>query len=327
MGLYDRDYGRDDQNPYQSPGNPWDRAGRSPWDQAGKPPRSMTTILIIINVAVFLISMLFADNGSGERPFDILRFFGFVPETLFKPWMWWQFLTYGFFHDLNSIWHIVFNMMMLFIFGRMVEARMGRFEFLRFYLASIIAGGFIGAIAGLAKNSLFAAAETNGQLAPSAPNIGASGGVLALVVMFACYFPQQELFLWGIVKMKAWVLASICVGMDLFGALYSFTGGETTTAFTVHLAGAGFALAYHYGHWNLGWLSFSSAPDIRGRMAQRSRKMKLKLHDPDRKLRKEADEADRLLGKIHEHGESSLTSSERKLLERYSRRQREKRDH
>ena len=50
-------------------------------------------------------------------------------------------------------------------------------------------------------------------------------------------------------------LASICVGMDLFGALYSFTGGETTTAFTVLV---GFALAYHYGHWNLGWLSFSS---------------------------------------------------------------------
>ena len=54
--------------------------------------------------------------------------------------------------------------------------------------------------------------------------------------------------------------------------------------------------------------------------------MKLKLHDPDKKLRKEADDADRLLAKIHEHGEESLTSSERKLLERYSRRQREKRN-
>jgi hypothetical protein len=54
--------------------------------------------------------------------------------------------------------------------------------------------------------------------------------------------------------------------------------------------------------------------------------MKLKLHDPDRKLQKEADDADRLLAKIHEQGESSLTASERKLLERYSRRQREKRD-
>jgi membrane associated rhomboid family serine protease len=318
MGLYDRDYGRDDHNPYQTSQTPWDRVQK---------PRSMTVTLIVINVVVFLVSMLFAGNGSGNgQSFDILRFFGFVPKTLLEPWMWWQFLTYGFFHDLGSIWHIVFNMIMLFVFGRMVENRMGGSEFLRFYLMSIIAGGFIGAITGLVMNSPPAAAEAGGQIAMAAPTIGASGGVIALIVMFACYFPQQELFLWGIVKMKAWVLAALCVGMDLLGSIYSLAGGETTTAFTVHLAGAGFALAYHYGHWNFGWLSLSSAPEIRGKMRQRSRRMKLKLHDPDKKLQKEADDADRLLAKIHEHGEGSLTSSERKLLERYSRRQREKRN-
>lgn len=315
MGLYDRDYGRDDQHPYQTS-----------WDRVQK-PRSMTVTLIIINVAIFLISMLFFDNGSnGGKSFDILRFFGFVPTTLFEPWMWWQFLTYGFFHDLNSIWHIVFNMAMLYVFGRVVESRMGGTEFLRFYLISIIVGGFIGAITGLVMNSMPGGADASDAAQLATPTIGASGGVLALVVMFACYFPQQELFLWGIVRMKAWVLAALCVGMDLVGSLYALSGGETSTAFTVHLAGAGFALAYYYGHWNFRWLSFASAPDIRGKMRQRSRRMKLKLHDPDKKLRKEANDADRLLAKIHEHGEESLTSSERKLLERYSRRQREKRN-
>ena len=52
--------GRDDQNPYQSPGNPWDRikiAGIK------LKPTLLQAILIIINVAVFLISMLL-DNGS-----------------------------------------------------------------------------------------------------------------------------------------------------------------------------------------------------------------------------------------------------------------------
>ena len=196
---------------------------------------------------------------------------------------------------------------MLFIFGRMVEARWDAWSF----FASILLRSLpVVSLVPLPAwpRILFAAAETNGQLALSAPTIGASGGVLALVVMFACYFPQQELF-FGALKMKAWVLASICVGMDLRSAVFIHSG-ETTTAFTVHLAGAGFALAYHYGHWNLCWLSFHRAPDIRGRMAQRSRKMKLKLHDPDRKPRKEADEADRLL-ENSEHGESSLTSSER----------------
>jgi len=85
-------------------------------------------------------------------------------------------------------------------------------------------------------------------------------------------------------------------------------------------------LAYHFLHWNFRWAGVSGLSDMPNRMWHRSRRMKLKLHDPDKKLQKEADDADRLLAKIHEQGESSLTASERKLLERYSRRQREKRD-
>ena len=61
------------------------------------------------------------------------------------------------------------------------------------------------------------------------------------------------------------------------------------------------------------------------RLRQRTRRAKLKLHDPEKKLHQEADEADRILAKIHAQGESSLTRPERKTLERYSRRQREKR--
>ncbi len=49
--------------------------------------------------------------------------------------MWWQFLTYGFVHDISGITHLLFNMVGLYVFGRDVELRMGRMEFLRFYLA------------------------------------------------------------------------------------------------------------------------------------------------------------------------------------------------
>jgi hypothetical protein len=52
---------------------------------------------------------------------------------------------------------------------------------------------------------------------------------------------------------------------------------------------------------------------------------RLKLHDPEKKLRQEEAEADRILQKIHEQGEASLTSAERKLMERYSRRIRDRR--
>jgi hypothetical protein len=125
---------------------------------------------------------------------------------------------------------------------------------------------------------------------------------------------------------KAWVLAVVFVVADLAGAIGVMTsmGPASRTAFTVHLAGAFFALGYYFRGWRLDWLG--ALGDLPNRMRQRSRRMKLKIHDPDRKLREEAIEADRILGKIHQSGESSLTASERKTLERYSRRQREKRD-
>lgn len=102
--------------------------------------------------------------------------------------------------------------------------------------------------------------------------------------------------------------------------------GAANTAFTVHLAGAFFALAYFFLGWNFRQLDFLSIGELPQRLRQRSRRMRLKIHDPDRKIEREAEEADRILAKIHQHGEASLTSSERKTLERYSRRQREKRD-
>ena len=101
--------------------------------------------------------------------------------------------------------------------------------------------------------------------------------------------------------------------------------GSGNTAFTVHLSGAFFALLYYFRHWNLRWLNFGFLSAASERLQQRTRRARLKLHDPEKKLQQEADEADRILAKIHEHGESSLTSAERRALQRYSRRQRDKR--
>ena len=77
---------------------------------------------------------------------------------LFRSWNAWQLLTYGFLHDGPSLevqeqlrrfgeaqdfnpWHLVFNMLTLWFFGRELEALMGRAEFLRFYCAAIVLAG------------------------------------------------------------------------------------------------------------------------------------------------------------------------------------------
>ena len=303
MGLYDRDYGRD---------------APTPWDRAQN-PKSMAIILIVINVVVFFADQVFCTSGTDPYSGEYVKRY-LIPEwaaaghtTLTQPWMWWQFLSYAFVHDTKGVFHLLFNMVGLFVFGRSIEHRMGRFEFLRFYLLAAIVGGIVGAITAL--------------LAGGGSTIGASGAVIACAIMFACYYPNRELLLMFVFPVKAWVLAVIFVVADLAGALGWMSGmGGSNTAFTVHLAGAFFAIAYYFLHWNLSWLAIGGLSDVPRKLRQRSRRMKLKLHDPDKKLEQEAEDADRILAKIHSSGEDSLTSSERKTLERYSRRQREKRD-
>ncbi|TWU45175.1 Rhomboid protease GlpG [Novipirellula aureliae] len=290
MGLHDRDYGRRDT--------------RTPWDRIEN-PRSMTITLIVINVVVFVVNMIFRDQLTSWLAAD--------GSTLYQPWLWWKWLTYGFTHDPLNINHILFNMIGLFFFGRIVEQRLGQQEFLKFYLLAILAGGIIGSLGFLLMNS------------PGGSVIGASGAVVATVILFACYYPNSEVYLMFVLPVKAWVLATFFVVADFAGALgiMSLTGANT--AFTVHLAGAGFALAYYFGNWSFRRLDFDVLTDLPHQMRQRSRRMKLKVHDPDRKLRAESEEADRILAKIHASGEDSLTRSERKTLERYSRRKREQR--
>ena len=299
MGLYDRDYGRNE---------------RTPWDRVEN-PRSFTITLLVINCVVFFADMIL-ELGLEE-------WFSVKSQSLAFPWYWWQLLTYGFLHDTEGIRHILFNMIGLFCFGRAIEQRLGRMEFLRFYLLAIVAGGVIGSVTYLIQGAL-----VGDPLQVTGYTVGASGGVIAIAILFACFYPNQEILLMFVLPVKAWVVAVAFVLFDIAGAIGAATGvgPESSTAFTVHLAGAGFALAYYFRRWNLKWLNFAGVSDIPRRLRQRSRRMKLKLHDPDRKMEQEAAEADRILGKIHESGESSLTASERKTLERYSRRQREKRD-
>lgn len=299
MGIYDRPYGRSEQTP-------WDRVQR---------PRSTTVTLIVITVVIFFVDMILVDRERGSLLSPWLHV---DAGTLVRPWMWWQLLTYGFLHNVNDIWHVAFNMFGLYIFGRIVEQRIGQLEFLRFYLVAIIAGGIVGSLTSLA------AVAAGG---PEHSVIGASGAVIATAILFACYYPHQELLLFFVLPMKAWVAAVAFVAIDLAGAvgLLGALGWGSSTAFTVHLAGVAFALAYYFGGWSLRRLDFSGAAQVRDHLRTRSRRMKLKLHDPDRKIQQEAEEADRILEKIHRQGEASLTAGERRTLERYSRRQREKR--
>lgn len=303
MGLQDRDYSRE----HSFDKGTWGGGG-GPASWLGGNARSITVTLIIINVIVFFADLVFSGNGDGNNTRSVMSdWFAVRGDTLVKPWTWYRFLTYGFVHAIEDIRHVAFNMLGLFIFGRAVENRMERAEYLRFYLAAIVIGGVVASVKAVIPALL------SGDAIVAFPTVGASGAVMAITILFAFYYPDATILFMLIFPMKAWVLAVLFVVMNLFGMI----GGGGPVAYEVHLAGAAWAAAYHLRRWNLRFLNASGLAGI-GEFLTR-RKPALRLHDPEKKLARQEAEVDRILDKIQASGIDSLTSAERKTLERHSR--------
>jgi membrane associated rhomboid family serine protease len=285
MGIYDRDYYRE--------------GGEQPGVRL-QIPQSMVTRLIVINAIIFL-----ADVFSGG---ELTRMFALRVDTLFQPLYWWQFLTMGFLHNTQSLLHIVFNMLVLWFFGRQVERLYGGAEFLRLYLVMVIFASVCWALFG--KFVMHYGEEVRA--------LGASGAVAGVCVLFVLHYPRVKVLLFFVLPVPAWVAALIWVVYDSVGTFRPIGN----VAHSAHLAGMAFAYLYFRYKWNLGKLMpwrFSLASVKPG--------PRLRVHDPEREDRydKLDAEADRLLEKVSRDGVDSLTASERRKLEAYSRRMQQKR--
>lgn len=276
MGLYDRPYYREEERPAWLSG------------------RSMVVNLIILNVAIYLIDWM--------SDYRLSEYFAAQPDMFRRPWQCYQLLTYGFLHDPNQIAHILFNMFFLWMFGTPVEEIYGSAEFLRIYLVAIV-------VAGLAW-VLIQVANPGGAMM-----VGASGGIMAVMMLYVFNFPRRLIYIWGVLPVPAWALGVMYVAMDLLGAL---NPQGTDVANVAHLGGAAFGFVYFRSHINLGRLMPRKLSDLSGSLFRL--RPKLRIHDP-------ADEAvdlnrqvDEILEKISREGESSLTKKERRILEDASRR-------
>lgn len=139
----------------------------------------------------------------------------------------WQILTYGLLH--GGLMHLLFNGLGIWMFGGDVERVLGSRGMLRYFVVCVAGGGLAVVVAGL----LF------GQ---TAFVIGASGGVLGLVLAFAVFFPDRQVFIFPIpFPVKAWVMAVGYGLINLYGALFP---GASTVSYAAHLGGL--AVGYLY---------------------------------------------------------------------------------
>ncbi len=152
MGLMERDYYRDEPRSSLLGGD-----------------RSVVANLIIINVVLFIIDGIFFENG------ELMRKMALTSSLFEKPWDFWQLLTYGFAHDYRAYWHIIFNMVSLWFFGRDVEGIYGRKAFLQLYLTLIILSGFTWLLVSFREQSMV---------------VGASAPCSGLCCSSCCTFPR-----------------------------------------------------------------------------------------------------------------------------------------
>ena len=268
-------------------------------------------ILIIVNVTVFIIQLLFSTISSqwgvptmgmspetdgvvhhvklGPDRFTTL-FWLYQPLAIGKLWLW-QFVTYMFLHSVSDPWHIIFNMLVLWMFGSEVERAMGTRRFLTMYFTAGIFAGIFGCL-----------------FTPNNPILGASGAIFAVEIAFAMFYPNATIIFF-VFPIKAKYLVMIFAGITVFNCLMP-TGGNVA-----HFA--------HLGGLLYGFLFIRYEPRFTNFIISRQNQQKENEYRKEEEVRKVVDA---LLDKVNRTGMKSLTRRERSYLKNASKRYRKMRD-
>lgn len=266
---------------------------RSGWSFGGSGVPGMSNMmppgvkyLLIANVAVFIMQFMFGNQ------FTLM--FGLTPATVFQNLAIHQFFTYMFLH--GGFMHIFFNMLMLWMFGRLVEESWGIKRFLKYYFLCGISGGVF--------YYLFAPNSMN-------PVIGASGAVLGLVVAAAVMFPNMRTMMFPLpifIKLK-W----LAIGYFAYTVLNILMTTHSTVAHTAHLGGAVVGFLYLKLDWRFRKLLHTLSP-LRFFRDLRYRKNSKKMEKNREKTEEIMKRVDSILDKINEVGIENISEEDRRFL-------------
>lgn len=195
--------------------------------------------LIFVNVAVFLSVNIFyvisvlsnEDRSVADQQLNQVLSYLMLPLSLkklmYKPW---TLVTHIFTHF--KLFHLIFNMLWLYWFGKIVEDFLGKKRILPLY----ILGGLFGAALLIASYNIFPGLRSD---LPFIQALGASAGVLAIIVAAATIVPDYTVFILflGPVKIK-WIAVFLIV-VDLISIPHQNTGGHIA-----HLGGAIFGFVF-----------------------------------------------------------------------------------
>ncbi len=316
MGLGDRDYMRSSQ-----PAGPG-------WGSRGRKSRgrwSILTILIAINIGVFIIKYVFVLWGEEVKDVGYPQFIpsgGASAELVFTRGHVWTLFTYMFVH--GNLLHILFNLILIFACGRGLQVIAGERHLFRVFLLSGLFGGFV-------------------QIAVSAnPVVGASACAFGLLVALAALIPEQQvsLLLFFVIPLRL-RLKNLAYSLTALAAVFLVI--DLLISRDIWMV-SGVGHAAHLGGALTGWMYVRTAGfGGRGMAATSSRRRGKRIPGKTGRGRSsrmgdivstaverevdgvvfETDEftmnrINMLLEKISEEGMGNLTEEERKVLQRYS---------
>jgi membrane associated rhomboid family serine protease len=273
---------------------------------------SNLTRLIYINIAVFVLMTIVAVIGFllnnpeiADKALDIFSVPASLNALLLRPW---TLITYMFTH--KGIWHILFNMLWLYSFGRIFLEYLDGRKLVAVYLL----GGISGAIVYILSFNVFPA--FTGVVADSVA-IGASASVMAVVIAIAAYVPDYtvQLIFLGRIKIKYLALA-----IFIFTSVMDFSinsGGKLA-----HIGGAFFGYFYtmNLRHGRDMGKGFNRIMDFFATILKPRKKLKV----THKKVATEYDynaikvehqkQINHILDKISKGGYDSLTKEEKETL-------------
>jgi membrane associated rhomboid family serine protease len=281
-------------------------------------PNNSHIQLIFINVVVFLVLavfFVFSTAAGFSDFFEIIHSQLSIPAPIMsflaKPW---TIITYAFVHDLTGIFHILFNMLVFYWFGKLFIEYLGSDKLVAVYLLGALAGG-------ISYLLVYNTIPFYTERIPLHGMVGASAAVYAVLVATATLLPDYTFFLLFLGPVRIKYIALVYIVISFLGSVGGNAGGNVA-----HLGGALIGYVYikqlqvgvNWGGWItaiLDWLKGLFSTQSKVKVTYRSAEPKSKTtHTTSRASKASQEEIDAILDKISDRGYESLSKEEKEKL-------------
>jgi membrane associated rhomboid family serine protease len=271
--------------------------------------------LIIINMVIFLaLAVVFVTSkiAGFDSIFEAVHNQFLIPPKfaafILRPW---TIITYAFAHSLTDIFHILFNMLALYWFGKLFIEYLGNDKLISIYVLGALAGGVVYLVMFNTIPFFIERSEFSGM-------VGASAAVYAVMIATATLLPNYTFYLMFLGPVKIKYIAFFYIVVSFIGSVGPNAGGNLA-----HLGGTLMGYVYikqlqigvNWGGWitaTLEWIKGLFQPKPKVKVSYRKAGEQSKKGNNFTRATQE--EIDSILDKISDKGYESLTKDEKEKL-------------